>query len=84
VSWKAREGGQSSHREKYFMALFLKRANRRPGPGGGLLDPELWESFSSGGQRRGCPVAAGSGGCRVAAGQEIWQERILQNEDRPD
>lgn len=62
MSWEAREGGQSSHREKYFMALFLKRANRRPEPGGGLLDPELWESFSSGGQRKGCPVAAGRGG----------------------
>lgn len=44
------------------MALFLKRANRRPGPGGGLLDPELWESFSSGGQRRGCPWLRGVGG----------------------
>lgn len=29
MSWGWR-GGQSCHREKYFMTLFLKRANRRP------------------------------------------------------
>lgn len=62
MSWEAREG-QSSHREKYFMALFLKRANRRPEPEGGLLDPGLWESFS-GGQGGGARWLRGRGSAR--------------------
>lgn len=53
MSWGVSGGGQSCHREKYFMTLFLKRGNRRPEHEGGLLDPGFWESFSSGGRGRG-------------------------------
>lgn len=75
MSREAREGCQSGHREKYFMTLFLKKSEQEARAQGWAAGPWALGILQQWGAGRGCPVAAG---------QEIWQERIRQNEGRPD